>query len=67
MREIKKKPNGFTSFVILAIYDDDEVSVSNDVVMLDAEKESLCREFEIVHQTEIEKFTLFSVPFINPE
>ena len=49
----ERKPNGFISFVILAVYVDDIIPVSNDVDMLNAEKESLCREFEMVDQGEI--------------
>ena len=39
----ERKPNGFISFVILAVYVDDIIPASNDVDMLNAEKESLCR------------------------
>lgn len=46
----ERKPNGFISFVILAVYVDDIIPVSNDVDMLNAEKESLFREFEMVDQ-----------------
>ena len=49
----ERKPNGFISFVILAVYVDDIIPVSNDVDMLNAEKESLFREFEMVDQGEI--------------
>ena len=48
-----KKDDGFISFVILAVYADDNIPVSNDVKMLKAEKESLCREFEKVDLREI--------------
>ena len=40
-----KRDDGFISFVIFV---DDIIPVSNDVKMLKAEKESLCREFEMV-------------------
>ena len=43
-----KKDDGFISFVILAVYVEDIIPVSNDVTMLKAEKESLFKEFEIV-------------------
>ncbi len=49
----ESKANGVISFVILAVYVDDIIPVSNDVDMLKAEKESLCREFEMVDQGEI--------------
>jgi hypothetical protein len=49
----ERKANGVISFVILAVYVDDIIPVSNDVDMLKAEKESLCREFEMVDQGEI--------------
>ena len=43
-----KKSDGQISFVILAVYVDDIIPVSNDISMLNAEKESLCHRFEIV-------------------
>ena len=49
----EKKADGFISFVILAVYVDDIIPVSNDVEMLKAEKEFLCKEFEMVDQGEI--------------
>jgi hypothetical protein len=49
----ERKANGVISFVILAVYVDDIIPVSNDVDMLKAEKESLCREFEMVDEGEI--------------
>ena len=49
----EKKDDGFISFVILAIYVDDIIPVSNDVNMLKVEKESLCQEFEMTDQGEI--------------
>ena len=48
-----KKDDGFISFVILAIYVEEIIPVSNDVTMLKAEKESLFKEFEIVDLGEI--------------
>ena len=48
---LSEKP--LISFVILAVYVDDIIPVSNDVKMLKAEKESLCREFEKVDLGEI--------------
>ena len=51
----KSKTNAdcFISFVILAIYVDDIISVSNDVEMLNKEKDLLCKEFEMVDLGEI--------------
>ena len=48
-----KRDDGFISFVILAVYVDDIIPVSNDVKMFKAEKEFLCREFEMVDLGEI--------------
>ena len=48
-----RRDDGFISFVILAVYVDDIIPVSSDVEMLKAEKESLCREFEMVDLGEI--------------
>ena len=48
-----KRDDGFISFVILAVYVDDIIPVSNDVEMLKAEKESPCKEFEMVDLREI--------------
>ena len=48
-----RRDDGFISFVILAVYVDDIIPVSSDVKMLKAEKESLCREFEMVDLGEI--------------
>ena len=52
---VKSKTNadGFISFVTLAIYVDDIIPVSNDVEMLNKEKDSLCKEFEMVDLGEI--------------
>ena len=49
----EKKDDGFISFVILAVYVDDIIPVSNDVNMRKVERESLCKEFEMVDQGEI--------------
>ena len=46
----EKKADGFISFVILAVYVDDIIPVSNDIEMLKAEKEFLCKEFKMVDQ-----------------
>ena len=48
-----RKGDGFISFVILAVCVDDIIPVPNDVKMLKAEKESLCKEFEMVDLGEI--------------
>ena len=48
-----KDSNGFISFVILAVYVDDIIPVSNDINMLNAEKELLCKNFEMTDQGEI--------------
>ena len=52
----KTKADGFISFVLLAIYVDDIIPVSNDVEMLNKEKDSLCKEFEMVDLGEIHLF-----------
>ena len=49
----EKNASGFISFVILAVYVDDIIPVSNEVNMLNKEKELLCKEFEMVDQGEI--------------
>ena len=41
-----------TCFVILAVYVDDIITVSNDTLMLNAEKASLCHRFEMVDKGE---------------
>ena len=46
------RPDRHISFVILAVYLDDIIPVSNDISMLNAEKESLCRRFEMVDKGE---------------
>ena len=48
-----KRDDGFISFVILAVYVNDIIPVSNDVKMTKGEKESLCKEFEMVDLGEI--------------
>lgn len=48
-----KRDDGFISFVILAVYVDDIVPISSDVKMLKEEKESVCKEFEMVDLGEI--------------
>ena len=45
---LTKREDGFISFVILTVYVYDIIPVSNDVKMLKAEEESLCKEFEMV-------------------
>ena len=49
----KTNANGFISFVIMAIYVDDIIPVSNDVEMLNKEKDSLSKKFEMVDLGEI--------------
>ena len=49
----QSRDDGFISFVILAVYVNDIIPVSNDVKMIKAEKESLCKEFEMVDLGEI--------------
>ena len=39
--------------MILAVYVDDLIPVSNDINMLNAEKELLCKDFEMTDQGEI--------------
>ena len=48
----EKKSNGKISFVILAIYVDDLIPISNDVDMLAAEKGCLCNRFDMVDKGE---------------
>ena len=52
--ESVKRENGFISFVILAVYVDDIIPVSNDPEMLDSEKQSLNKEFQMVDQGELQ-------------
>ena len=47
-----KKPNGHISSVILAVYVHDSIPVSIDICILNAEKETLCRRFEMVDKGE---------------
>ena len=47
-----KKPDRQISFATLAVDVDDIIPVSNDISMLNAEKESLCRRFEMVDKGE---------------
>ena len=49
-----KQENGFISFVILAVYVDDIIPVSNDPEMLASEKQLLSNEFQMVDQGEIQ-------------
>ena len=42
-----KTDNGHISYVILGVYVDDIIPVSNDVAMLNSEKEALCRRFKM--------------------
>ena len=49
-----KQENGFISFVILAVYVDDIIPVSNDSEMLASEKQLLSNEFQMVDQGEIQ-------------
>ena len=42
-----KNDNGHISYVILGVYVDDIIPVSNDVAMLNSEKEALCRRFKM--------------------
>ena len=48
-----KNSNSKISFVILAVYVDDMLPVSNDIDFLNAEKKSLCDRFEMTDQGEI--------------
>ena len=53
VKSVKQK-NGFISFVILAVYVDDIIPVSNDPEMLPSEKQLLSNEFQMVDQGEIQ-------------
>ena len=44
------------SFVIMAVYVDDIIPVSNDIELLQAEKRAICQQFEMVDNGEIEYF-----------
>ena len=48
-----KEASGHISFVILGVYVDDIIPVSNDPAMLKAEKAALCERFEMIDQGEI--------------
>ena len=48
-----KDVNGHISFVILGVYVDDIIPVSNDTALLKAEKAALCERFEMLDQGEI--------------
>ena len=48
-----KNSDGRNSCVILAVYVDDIMPVSNDKVMLNAEKASLCKKFDMIDQGEV--------------
>ena len=48
----EKKSDGKISFVILAVYVDDLIPISNDVDMPAAEKACLCNKFDMVDQGE---------------
>ena len=49
-----KQENGFISFVILAVYVDDIIPVSNDPGMLASEKQLLSNEFQMIDQEKIQ-------------
>ena len=49
-----KQENGFISFVILAVYVDDIIPVSNDPEMLASEKRLLSNEFQMADQGELQ-------------
>ena len=49
-----KQENGFISFVILAVYVDDIIPVSNDPEIVASEKQLLSNEFQMVDQGEIQ-------------
>ena len=48
-----KEPNGHISFVILGVYVDDIIPVSNNPPLLKAEKAALCERFEMTDLGEI--------------
>ncbi len=48
----EKNADGKISFVILAVYVNDIISISNDVDMLNAEKAYFCKRFKMVDQGE---------------
>ena len=49
-----KQENGFISFVILGVYVNDIIPVSNDPEMLALEKQLLSNEFQMVDQGELQ-------------
>ena len=49
-----KQENSFTSFMILAVYVDDIIPVSNDPETLALEKQLLSNEFQLVDQGELQ-------------
>ena len=51
-----KQENGFISFVILGVYVDDIILVSNDPEMLASEKQLLSNEFQMVDQGELQYY-----------
>jgi hypothetical protein len=48
-----KQPDGKISFVIMAVYVDDIIPVSNDNQMLSIEKQAICDEYDMVDNGEI--------------
>ena len=50
----KNNDQGNLDFLILAVYVDDIIPVSNNTEMLNAEKKSLCKRFEMVDNGEAE-------------
>ena len=49
-----KQENGFISFVILGVYVDDIIPVSNDPEMLASERQLLSNEFQMVDQGKLQ-------------
>ena len=47
------KANGCISFVIMGVYVDEIIPVSNNHALLKAEKAALCERFETIDQGEI--------------
>ena len=47
----KKDVKGNVSFVILAVYVDDLLPISNDIDLMNSEKENLCKQFKMVDQS----------------
>ena len=48
-----QKKNSQINFVILGVYVDDIIQVSNNTALLKTEKAALCKRFEIVDQGDI--------------